>query len=169
MIVEGLDQSILDEDVIYEFPQYEPDVFKYLPFMPKAHSTPHDRMQELVQAIEGLDVDMIQQIVGRAVVKHGLELVIKVDHGNYQRELEPNMSHLVQEGMWQASQVMVQKLVEKGMLKGTIPKLDNFNGDPQTTKISFHVWEKEAMALEGDYTPASIRTAIRISLKGRAL
>ena len=35
------------------------------------------------------------------------------------------------------------------MLKGTIPKLGNFNGDPQTTKISFHVWEKQVMALEG--------------------
>ena len=71
--------------------------------------------------------------------------------------------------MLQASQVMVQQLVEKGMLKGSIPKLDNFNGDPQTTKISFHVWEKQVMALEGDYTPISIRTAIRNSLKGRAL
>ena len=55
------------------------------------------------------------------------------------------------------------------MLKGTIPKLDNFNGDLQTTKISFHVWEKQVMALERDYTPASIRTVIRNSLKGRAL
>ena len=43
--------------------------------MPKAHSTPHDRMQELVQAIEGLDVDLLQQIVGRAAMKHGLEFV----------------------------------------------------------------------------------------------
>ena len=68
--------------------------------------------------------------------------------------------------MLQASQVMVQQLVEKGILKGTIPKLDNFNGDPQTTKISFHMWEKQVMTLEGDYTPASIRTAIRNSLKG---
>ena len=64
---------------------------------------------------------------------------------------------------------MVQQLVEKGMLKDTIPKLDNFNGDPQTTKISFHVWEKQVMALEGDYTPVPIKTAIRNSLKGRAL
>ena len=55
------------------------------------------------------------------------------------------------------------------MLKGSIPKLDNFNGYPQSTKISFHVWEKQVMPLEGDYTPASIRTAIRNSLKGRAL
>ena len=55
---------------------------------------------------------------------------------------------------------MVQQLFEKDMLKGSIPKLDNFNGDPQTTKISFHVWEKQVMALEGVYTPASIRTAI---------
>ena len=36
-------------------------------------------------------------------------------------------------------------------------------------QISFHVWEKQVMALEGDYTSASIRTAIRNSLKGRAL
>ena len=49
------------------------------------------------------------------------------------------MSHLDQEGMLQASQVMTQQIVEMGMLKGTIPKLGNFNGDPQTTKISFHV------------------------------
>ena len=71
--------------------------------------------------------------------------------------------------MLQASQVMVQQLVEKGMLKGIIPKLGNFNGDPQTTNDSFHVWEKQVVALEGDYIPASIRTAIRNSLKGRAL
>ena len=64
---------------------------------------------------------------------------------------------------------MVQQLVEKGMLKGSIPKLDNFNGDPQTTNISFYVWEKQVMAIEEDYTPASIRSAIRNSLKGRAL
>ena len=61
VIVEGLDQSVLNEDVVYEFPQCEPDVFKYLPFLPKAHSTPHDRIPELVQAIEGLDVDMLQK------------------------------------------------------------------------------------------------------------
>ena len=86
-----------------------------------------------------------------------------------QREPEHNLTHLDQEGVLQASQVMVQQLVEKGMLKGSIPKLDNFNGDPQSTKISFHVWEKQVMALEGDYPPVSIRTAIRNSLKGRAL
>ena len=55
VIVDGLDQSILDEDFVYDFPQYEPDVFKYLPLIPKAHSTPHDKIQELVQAIEGLE------------------------------------------------------------------------------------------------------------------
>ena len=171
VIVDGLDQSILEEDIVYDFPQYEPDVFKYLPLIPKAHSTPHDRMQDLVQAIEGLDLDLLQHIVGRAIVKHGLELVPKSDKIQYhdQKEPEHNLSHLDQEGVLQASQVMVQQLVEKGMLKGSIPKLDNFNGDPQTTKISFHVWEKQVMALEGDYTPASIRTAIRNSLKGRAL
>ena len=160
VIVNGLDQSILDEDIVYDFPQYEPDVFKYLPLIPKAHSTPHDRMK-----------DLLQHIVGKAIVKHGLELVPKSDKIQYhdQKEPEHNFSHLDQEGVLQASQVMVQQLVEKGMLKGSIPKLDHFNGDPQTIKIFFHVWEKQVMALEGDYTPASIRTAIRNSLKGRAL
>ena len=154
-----------------DFPKYEPDVFKYLPLIPKAHSTPHDRMQDLVQAIEGLDLDLLQHIVGKAIVKHGLELVPKSDKIQYhdQKEPEHNLSHLDQEAVLQASQVMVQQLVEKGMLKGSSPKLDKFNGDPQTTKISFHVWEKQVMALEGDYTPACIRTAIRNSLKGRAL
>ena len=139
--------------------------------IPKANSTPHDRMQELVQAIEGLDVNMLQQIVGRAVVKHGFELVNRVDKGHYhdQKEPEHNLSHLDQEGVLQASQVMVQQIVEKGMLKSSISQLDNFYGDPQITKISFHVWEKQVMDLEGDYTPASIRSAIRNSLKGRAL
>ena len=100
----------------------------------------------------------------------GLELVPKTEKIQYhvQKETEQNLSHLDQEGVLQASPVMVQ-LVEKGMLKGSIPKLDNFNGDPHTAKFSFHVWEKQVMALEGDYTPASIRTAIRNSLKGRAL
>ena len=160
VIGNGLDQSVLEEDIVYDFPQYEPDVYKYLSLIPKAHSTPHDRMQELVHAIEGLDI-----------VKHGLELVPKSNRIQYhdQKEPEHSLSHLDQEGVLQASQVMVQQLVEEGYLKGSIPKLDNFNGDPQTTKISFHVWEKQVMALEGDYTPASIITAIRNSLKGRAL
>ena len=171
VIVYGLDQSILDEDIVYDFPQYEPDVFKYLPLIPKAYSTPHDRMHDLVQAIEGLDLDLLQHIVGKAIVEHGLELVPRSNKIQYhdQKEPEHNLSHLDQEGVLQASQVMVQQLVEKGMLKGSIPKLDNFSGDPQTTNISFHVWEKQVMALVGDYTPVSIRTAIRNSLKGRAL
>ena len=172
VIVDGLDQSVLEEDIVYDFPQYEPDVYKYLPLIPKAHSTPHDRMQELVHAIEGLNLEVLQHIVGKAIIKHGLVLVpTKPDKIQYhdQKEPEHNLSYLDQEGVLQASQVMVQQLVEKAMLKGSIAKLDNFNGDPQTTKISFHVWEKQVMALEGDYTPASIRTAIRNSLKGRAL
>ena len=131
----------------------------------------HDKMQELVQTIEGLDVNILQQIVAKAAMRHGLELVNKNErlHCHDQKEIEPGTSHLNQDGVLQVSQVMVQQLAEKGMLKGNIPKLDNFNGDPQTTKISFHVWEKQVMALEGDYTSASIRTAIRNSLKGRAL
>ena len=174
VIVDGLDQSVLEEDIVYDFPQFEfePDVYRYLPLIPKAHSTPHDRMQELVHAIEGLALDILQHVVGKAVLKHGLELIPTKPSGiqyHEQREPEHNPTHLDQEGVLQASQVMVQQLVEKGMLKGSIPKLDNFNGDPQSTKISFHVWEKQVMALEGDYTPASIRTAIRNSLKGRAL
>ena len=71
-------------------------------FCPKHIQLPHDRIQELVQAIEGLDVDMLQQIVGRAFVKHGLELVNKEDHDHEQRVLQPNMSHVDQEGMFQA-------------------------------------------------------------------
>ena len=43
--IEGFDQSILGEDVVYEFPQSEPDMFKYLPLLPKAHSTPTDEIQ----------------------------------------------------------------------------------------------------------------------------
>ena len=171
VIVNGLDQSVLEEDIVYDFPQYEPDVYKYLPLIPKAHSTPHGRMQELVHAIEGLDLDLLQHIVGKAIVKHGLELVPKSDkiQCHDQKEPEHSLSHLDEEDVLQASQLMVKQLVEKGMLKGSIPKLDNFNGDPQTTKISFHVWEKQVMALEGYYTPASIRTAITNSLKGRVL
>ena len=139
VIVDGLDQSVLEEDIVYDFSKYEPDVYKYLPLIHKAHSTPHDRMQELVHTIEGLDLDLLQHIVGKAFVKHGLELVPKSDkiQCHDQKEPECSLSHLDQEGVLQASQVMVQQLVEKGMLKGSIPKLDNFNGDPQTRKFLF--------------------------------
>ena len=67
--------------------------------------------------------------VGKAIFKHGLELVSRInkDHYHGQKEPEHNLSHLDQEGVLQASQVMVQQLVEKGMLKGSIPKLDNFS------------------------------------------
>ena len=90
--------------------------------MPKAHSTPHNRLHELVQAIEGLDVDMLQKIVGRTAIKHGLELVHRADKEHYHEQKEPehNLSNLDQKGVLQAIQVMVQQLVEKGMLKGSI-------------------------------------------------
>ena len=81
--------------------------------IPIAHSTPHDRMQELVHAIEGLDLDLLQHIVGKAIVKHGFELVPKSDKIQYhdQKEPEHSLSHLDQEGVLQASKVMVQQLV----------------------------------------------------------
>ena len=85
--------------------------------IPKAHSTPHDRMQELVHAIEGLDLDILQHVVGKAVLKHGLELIpAKPSRIQYQEQREPehNLTHLDQEGVLGASQVMVQQLVEKG-------------------------------------------------------
>ena len=40
VIVDGLDQSVLNEDIVYDFPQFESDVYKYLPLISKAHSTP---------------------------------------------------------------------------------------------------------------------------------
>ena len=55
----------------------EPDAYKYLQFMPKAHPTPHDKVHELIQAMEGLDANVFQQIVGRATLKHGLEFISK--------------------------------------------------------------------------------------------
>ena len=85
-------------------------------------------MQELVHAIEGLDLDILQHVVGKAILKHGLELIpTKPNKIQYhdQKEPEHNLSHFNQEGMLQASQVIVQQLVEKGKLKGSIPKLDN--------------------------------------------
>ena len=111
VIVDGLDQSVLEEDIVYDFPQFEPDVYKYLPLIPKACSTPHDRMQELVHAIEGFDLDILQHVVGKAILKHGLELVpTKPNKIQYhdQKEPEHNLSHLDQKGVLQASQVMVQ-------------------------------------------------------------
>ena len=131
----------------------------------------YDSMQQLVQIMEGLDVNIFQQIVGKAADKHGFEFRHKSERIPYygQKEIVPDTQYLNQQDVLQANQVMVQQLVEKGVLKGNIPKLDNFNGDPQTTKIPFHVWEKQVLALEGDYISTSIRTAIRNSLKGRAL
>ena len=92
VIVNGLDQSILNEDIVYDFPQYDPDVFKYLPLIPKAHSIPHDRMQDLVQAIKGLNLDLLQHIVGKAVVKHGLELVPRSNKFQYHDQQPPDAS-----------------------------------------------------------------------------
>ena len=63
--------------------------------MPKVHSTPHNRMQELVQAIESLDEDLLQQIVGRAAMKHGLEFVNKNEKVQYHDQRnDPGTSQL---------------------------------------------------------------------------
>ena len=120
VIVDGLDQSVLEEDIVYDFPQFEPDVYKYLSLIPRGHSTPHDRMQELVHAIEGHDLDILQHVVEKAIIKHGLELVpTKPNKIQYhdQKEPEHNLSHLDQGGVLQACQVMVQQLVERACLK----------------------------------------------------
>lgn len=172
VVVHGLDQSVLGEDIVYEFPELVPDTFKYLPFDPHAHSTPRKNLQGLTHALEGLDLEILQKIFCRAAQKHGLELVSKSERGKleyHDRDQDQNLSHLDADGILQTSQIMVKQLVKKGMSKGTIPKIDNFNGDPQTTKVSFHVWEKQVMSLEGDYTVAAIRTAMRNSLNRRAL
>ena len=114
MIVNGFDQSILEEDVVYDFPQTEPDTYKYLQFMSKAHSTLHDKVHELVQAIEGLDANVFQQIVGRAALKHGLEFVSKGEREHYeQREIDHGTSHLDPEGVLQANQVMFSAIGRK--------------------------------------------------------
>ena len=55
-------------------------------WIPKARSTPHDKVQDLVQAIEGLDLELLQHIVGRAIVRHGLELVPKVNKIQYHEQ-----------------------------------------------------------------------------------
>ena len=77
--------------------------------MSKAHSTPHDKVHELVQTMEGLDVNIFQHIVGRAVLKHGLEFVAKGERESYhdQREIDHGTSHLNPEGVLQASQFKV--------------------------------------------------------------
>ena len=72
VIVDGFDQSILKADAVYEFPQYGSDVSRYLPFMPKAHSTQHDRIQELAQAVEGLDVDILPTDCWQGCCKAGV-------------------------------------------------------------------------------------------------
>ena len=59
----------------------------------------------MAHATEGLDSDMLQQIIGRAVIKHGFELVNKSERSN---EPELNLSHIDTEGVLQASQVMVK-------------------------------------------------------------
>ena len=64
-------------------------------FMPKAHSTPHDKVHELVQAIEGLDINVFQQVVGRAALKHGLEFLSKDEREHYdQREIDHWPHHI---------------------------------------------------------------------------
>ena len=78
-------------------------------------------------------------------MKHGFEHVNK---GEKDKEPEPNLSHMDTKGILLASQVIRKQLIEQGMVTGNIPKLDNFNVDPQTTKVSFHVWEKQICPLK---------------------
>ena len=62
---------------------------------------PHNIEYKFAQAIEGLDVDILQKVIGKAAVKHGLEFVNKVDRVHYhdQREPEHNTSHLDPNGV----------------------------------------------------------------------
>ena len=71
-----------------------------------AHSTPHKTVQDLAHAIEGLDSEILQQTVGRTIMKHGFELV---SNGEKENEHDPNLSHLDTEGVFQASQVIVKQ------------------------------------------------------------
>ena len=76
-------------------------------------------MQELVQVIEGLDVDMLQQIVGRAVIKHALELVNKVDHGHDQRE--PMHDIWIKKACYKLVKLWYNNLLRKACLKVLSP------------------------------------------------
>ena len=63
--------------------------------MPKAHSTPQDKVHELIQVIEALDMKVFKQIVGRAALKHGLKFTPKGERVVYhdQREVDHGTSH----------------------------------------------------------------------------
>ena len=52
----------------------------------------YDSMQQLVQIMEGLDVNIFQQIVGKAANNHGFEFRLKSERIPYydQKEIEPD-------------------------------------------------------------------------------
>ena len=152
VVVLGEDTSVLEEDIVHHFEPTEHNMFQYLPFRPDSHSTPakqQEGIDTLVHALNKLGHELLQQVVGKAIAKHGLQIQPSPISKPVELTQSPEVSHMDPEGMLHASQLMVQHLIEKGVLKGSIPKLDNFNGEPQTTKVSFHVWEKQVLTLEG--------------------
>ena len=66
------------------------------------------------------------------------------------------------------SEGIIRAVVNEGVLRQDIPKLDAFSGKTDGEKVSWRKWELQVKGLEGSYTEKAIKEAMLKSLKGDA-
>ena len=172
IMMEGHDGSVLETDVVHEFPEQEHPAFQYLMMKPPRHSTPEPKSKPWVKEYEGIlkmvgnmPPAALKQLVKDLADKQGIQVQLKTEAKGV-----PHMSSIphelsFHESMVQATSVVVQEMIGKGIMKGSTPKLEQFSADP--AKISFSSWENRVRSFEKNYTDAAIKEAIQNSLKGR--
>ena len=176
VMTHGHDGSVLETDVVSNFPPVEVPAFQYLMFAPPGHSTPAKSKgypsiyRGAIELIDKLPPEYAQRAVEQLAAKHGMQLVgPKPASTPVGAKGEPHVSVIphdpLQESILQTTSMLVQEMVNKGVLKGSTPKLEQFSADP--AKITYSSWESRVKSFEGHYTDAAIKEAMQNSLKGR--
>ena len=171
IMMDGHDGSVLETDVVHEFPKQEHPVFQYLMMEPPRHSTPAKKKpwakeyEGILEMVGKMPAAALQQLVKDLADKQGIQVQLKTEAKGL-----PHMSSIpheasFHESMVHATSVVVQEMIGKGIMKGSTPKLEQFSADP--TKISFASWQSRVRSFEKNYTDAAIKEAIQNSLKGR--
>ena len=169
VVLHGLDQSILEEDILDNFEETKDPAFIYLSLNPARRSTPKKptQVEQAVDVISRQDPTIIDGVVKGLIDRHGLG--VRFEDQRVSSDSHGPSAFTPADSFVQASQILVREMAEKGVLRGNIPKLDIFAGaKDDKSKVAFAVWDRQVSALIPDYPESTIKVAVRNSLKGRA-
>ena len=189
----GQDAQVDDGNLHYQIKKDFGSSFVWLPELaaclpagpiqpPGSSSTPHldseqlHLVDEVAKQVEMLHPTAVDQLIKKIVSKHGLGGVPFTDHtidlvkpppGHAEPALSSTEGKSKQADEFNTSVAVIDQLMEKGAIKGNMPKLADFYGEG--SKVKFSTWSQIVKQLSKSHPSTAIKDAIMQSLKGEAL